>query len=482
MRKSYFTGEAITYQLQVHCPTSSCPPKPTGFYAQVFTKHLKLPKFEKFPAWRRTENFVRHQGRPGWVVFRYRVRFSAPTNSEIKLQAARLRLPNNVLFRLHRQDSICLFHNQSRDQVLQQAIVRDHHKKSDNASCSMGTRELSTSSLRIPIRSLPREAKNIKLIGSFQLSTQLKQLSFPTKRMTIADKAFYLIIHISGDGDLQTAREQIRDQLDSFSRQFRKKNVTTYTEMPDDKALRKEGKSIVQLQLIPEEPATLIIPSLSLRYFHREEGILKAQTLPISIKVIPRTGSVILPRPTPAISNVANRSKKRQATELRPNTLLDSQGLQNQYFFLTHYFSLIMLFSPFALFLLFLGWHRIQQYRESNPHLQERQRAFREYRAKVQKLDSKDSSWSRLVLQALHHYLIERLSLSQKQLTSRDIEILLRPHLSSDKTAGDLDKLLIQVKTLEETIYGGSVIDEPASVLLSLDNILKQIDRNAPKQ
>ena len=129
-----------------------------------------------------------------------------------------------------------------------------------------------------------------------------------------------------------------------------------------------------------------------------------------------------------------------------------------------------------------MGWHRAQQHRESNPHLQERQRAFKEYRVKVRKLDSKDSSWPRLVLQAIHHYLIDRLSLSQKQLTSRDIDSLLRPHASSNVAAEELDGLLKQIQTLEETIYGGSVIAEPEPFLLSLENKLRQIDRVVPKQ
>ncbi len=483
-RKSYFAGEPIFYDILFHCPKSSCPPKEKGFYAKFFSKHLTLPKFDKFSTWKKIEDFQRVPSQQtGWVTLRTRIRFAAPATNQLKLSAASLRLNRFTLYQLFRQHQICLFYNQGRESTLKQAITRDHYNSSGNPKrCSIQTRELSTSELTIPIRSLPASAKGIRLIGTFRIGARLTKLSYPTKRATMTDKPFYLLVDIEGDGDLKTAREQIRDQLDKLAATFRKRSVTTYVELPDDKAMRKENKTRVQLQLIPEEPTTFTIPSLKLKYYHREEGILTAQTLPFTIKVEARNGAVAAPRRrkapttrTPASTSVLSD------TELRPNAILGTSSLDNQYFRVSRWYHLLLMLGPFGLFLLFLGWHRNQLLLQADPQRQARQKALRAFSEALKQLrPEQDRKWHRQAIDALQNYLIERLSLSQKQLTPSEVERVLSKNSEKVKQA-TTTALVQQHQQLEAALYGGDAIENPKDFLQQFEQHIRTIDKALPK-
>ncbi len=147
-----------------------------------------------------------------------------------------------------------------------------------------------TAPLTIPIEPLPENAKDVKLIGTFSLKASLQQLSYPNKRATTVDKPFYLVVDITGSGDLKTARELLKDQMADIARRLRKKSVTADTQESNDKDLEKQGIYRLQLQLIAEQEGDVAIPSLKLKHYHREEGLLTAQTLPLQVKIEPRTG------------------------------------------------------------------------------------------------------------------------------------------------------------------------------------------------
>lgn len=485
-RKSYFVGEPVLYDVELHCPKSICAPKGKGFYAKFFNKDLTLPKFDKFSTWKKIENFKRiPSSQPGWIVLRTRVKFRAPSGNNIKLNGVQLRFSRITQIRLYRQHQICLFTNESQENMMKSAITRDHYNSQSRGSrCTVGTRELSTPELVVPIRTLPSSAKGVRLIGTFRIGAQLTQLTYPIKRTTSADKPFYLIVTIEGDGDLQAARESIRDQLDGLAVAFRKRSVTTYVELPDDKALRKQGKTQVQWQLIPEEPTTLTLPSLKLKYYHREEGILTAQTLPFTVKVISRTGGVnptpIAKRPKPVKDQ--QPSTTLSETDLRPNMVLGTSGIFNQYFSLSEWYNVLILFSPFGLFLLFVGWHRNQQRNEADPRRQARQKALRQFQSALKNVKpAQEAKWFRPVLDALQNYLKERLSLSQKQLTASEIERLIEPHLKTDEQRTILKELLDQHQQLEASLYGGGAVDNPTAFLKTFESYVRELDRALPR-
>jgi tetratricopeptide (TPR) repeat protein len=483
-RDSYFTGEPITYTFQINCPTNNCPPKESGFYEQIFSKQTELPKFEQYTGWRRTENFVRRETKQGWAAFRYSIQFNAPAEQNIQFKPARLRLSNHILQALYHRYQICLFQHQNREQLLKQAITRDHHKHSGGQDCALGTRELHNQPFSVSIQALPDAAKDIRLIGTFRLATRLSQLTYPTKRATVVDKPFYLIVDIEGDGDLQIARAQIRDQLDTLAGEMRKQGVTTYIELPDDQALLKEGKTLVQLQLIPEEITTFTIPSFKLRFFHRKSGLLTAQTLPIKIRVEPRDGQIIATKPQPSPSTTSDKAQiAAQATELRPNALIASQGLTNQYFQLYSWFNLVLLFGPFALFILFLFGHRLYLARQSDPQRLARQRAFSKCKAALRKIKPHaNNQWPQSAISIAHSFFIERLTLSQKHFTPAELEDILRPFATSTGIKEHIDVVLQILQQLEASIYGGENIGEPQSLLRQLEHHLRQLERNLPKK
>ncbi|TNE51681.1 MAG: hypothetical protein EP343_03105 [Deltaproteobacteria bacterium] len=485
-RDSYFVGEPVIYDIELHCPKSICSPQDKGFYAKFFNKDLTLPKFDKFSTWKKLENFKRiPSSQPGWVVLRTRIKFRAPSGNNIKLDGVRLRFSRITQIQLYRNHQICLFTNESLENKLKQSITKDHYNSQGQGSrCTVGTRELSTPELTIPIRTLPSSAKGIRLIGTFRIGAHLTQLTYPIKRTTSTDKPFYLLVTIEGDGDLQSARENIRDQLDNLAASFRKRGVTTYVELPDDKALRKQGKTQVQWQLIPEEPTTLTLPSLKLKYYHREEGILTAQTLPFTVKVTSRSGGV---NPTPVTQRPAPRQTQENTTtlsetDLRPNQVLGTAGLHNQNFSLNEWYNLVLLLSPFGLFLFFLGWHRNQQRHAADPQRQARQKALRQFQASLRDIKpGQQDKWFRAALDALQSYLKERLSLSQKQLTASEMERLLEPHLSSDSQRAMLKDLLEQHQQLEASLYGGAGIDDASAFLKRFESHIRELDRALPR-
>lgn len=482
-RSSYYVGEPVLYDVELHCPKKVCVPKEKGFYAKYLSQHLTLPKFDKFSTWKKLEDFKRHPApQSDWVILRTRIKFHTPSAQDIHLEQATLRFNRMTLIQLYRNESICLFTNQSRDNLLKQAITRDHYNSQNHGGqCSIGTQELSAPELRIPIRTLPAAAKGIRLIGTFRISGRLAQLTYPIKNTTVVDKPFYLLVEIEGDGDLQGAREQIRDQLDNLAGAFRKRSVTTYVELPDDTVLRKEGKTIVQLQIIPEEPTTLTIPSLKLQYYHREEGVLTAQTLPFSIVVEPRSGQSAVPirRPAPASTTPTPVVSVLSDTDLRPNVLVDAAGLVDQSFSFRSWLSLLLLFAPLGLFFVFLAWHRAQQKQMADPQKSVRQKALRQFQHTLRQHQSgQDKGWQRHILDAFQHYLVGRLSLTQKQITSADIERIVRPHLPESKVTECVTPLEGHCQQLEASLYGGASIDNVSSFLQGLEQAVKTLDRS----
>ncbi len=476
-RKSYFAGESVEYKLFIRCPTTECGQKSAGFYAQIFQAHLKLPGFDRFANLRILDRFTRTE-KNNITTFLYRVRFRAPQTKKLHLKPATLRLPRHLLHRLYKKNNICFFRSGRAREVLLSSIAKDHYGQSGQQDCALGTQELSTLPFDVPIEPLPANAQDIKLIGSFAIKAYLEQLSFPNKQSTEVDKPFYLIVDISGEGDLYTAQEMLKDQLSSISRELDKQHVTAYIQDNDDKDLQKRGILRIQVQLIAEREGKITIPSLKLRYYHREEGILTAQTLPLSVTIEGRSNtsrSLHSFRPT----QKKTIQQLQKETDLRANQILAHSPLNNEYFELREPKNLILLFFSPALFLLFLGWHQRRLKLLSDPKRLKQQRALKEFSRRIAKINPNDR-WEHEFLLALQTFLADRLALEQKQPTPKEAEEILREHLPHSELTDEAKALVQSMQQLEDALYGGAPIENKTSFAKSLTQILKKLHHSLP--
>jgi len=480
-QKRYFVGEDIEYKAELQCPPNECTPKTPGFYKQIFQKHLKLPSFDRFSGWQKLDDFTRRDLPDGRTSFTYRIRFKTNQSGPLSLPSTSLRLPEQVLQSLQAEHQVCFFRGGRAEERLASAIMRDHMNLKGEQECATGTQEIETTPIQISIETLPAEARDIKLVGIFRLQATLSQLNFPTKQATVADKPFYLLIDISGDGDLKTAQQIIQDQLAQITRDLRKKDVTAYTEIPPDE--QKPDRLRVQLQLIAEQPTTLVLPSLSLRYYHREEGVLTAQTLPLSVRIEPRDGisGGVTPRKAEPPPTPKETTSLLQETDLRPNIVLSQQeALVDQSFSPWHGMYLSLLAACPLLLLLFAGWQRQQRLRAADPTKQIQQKALHRARQALKQAQQHDA-WERAALLALQTYLTERLNLRQKHPTSDEIKQFLARQWP-EYTRHDCAKhLLSHLQALEDALYGGSQPTDAKTLLPSVEQAIKDFDRQCPR-
>ncbi|MCB9638893.1 MAG: BatD family protein [Myxococcales bacterium] len=479
-RKRYFVGEAIEYKAVLRCPANECTTKEAGFYKRIFQKNLKLPSFDRFTGWQKLDDFTRQDLPDGSATFTYRVRFKTSQVGQLTLQGASLRLPEQVLSSLREEHQICFFRGGRAEERLTSAMMRDHMNLKGQRECATGTQELETTPIQLSVETLPAEARDIKLIGTFRLQANLAQLTYPTKQATIVDKPFYLLLDISGDGDLKTAQQILQDQLSELTRKLRKQDVTAYIEVPSDE--QKKERVRIQLQLIAEQPTTLRIPSITLRYYHREEGVLTAQTLPFAIRIEPRNGTsgVITPRkaaPTPS----PQKTTLLQDNELRPNYVLSGEEvLTDQTFSPWDWWSLSLLGLSPLLLLLFAGWQRQQQKRAANPERLLQQKALSKARqALKQAVDEK--AWERAALQALQGYLSDRFNLRQKHMTSDEVKDILNRAWPAHKDQDTAKQLMSHFGTLEDALYGGGKGLQAKELIDKIDQNLKEFDRACPR-
>ena len=481
-RKKYFSGESIEYTLLVRCPSSECRQKSPGFYKQLFQSNIKLPNFDKFNGMRLTKRFEREEKKNGWTHFVYQVRFKAPQSKQVELKSATLELPRQLLGRLNNKENICFFRSGRSGELLLSSIARDHYKVSSQEDCSIGTQSLRTAPLTIPIEPLPENAKDVKLIGTFSLKGSLQQLSYPNKRATTVDKPFYLVVDITGSGDLKTARELLKDQMADIARRLRKKSVTADTQESNDKDLEKQGIYRLQLQLIAEQEGDVAIPSLKLKHYHREEGLLTAQTLPLQVKIEPRTGPKAIVAARPVVPAAVDNTKRtlQQETDLRPIMILGTRTLDNDWFALKHWSNIILLLLSPVCFLLFLGWHSTDKQRQADPQKVQQQRALKQFKQTLSQ-SGKEGRWEQHTLLAIQQFLSERLRLNKKQLTTAEVQELLQRHLGDDLPEPAL-QVVKQMKSLESSLYGGMKIDDQATFTKTLESHVSKLHRLLPQQ
>lgn len=486
-RKRYFAGETVEYTLGLRFSRQHINDTlRTFFKEQLFgkLKLLKEPNLSSFSSLRVLDRFKLYSVGSDALEFRYRVQFKAPEGDRLKIPAATLRLPYRVLRYIYYKHQTCLFPEGGSQALLFKMLAREHHNRTvrSGGECGVGTQILTSPTLIRTIDALPDQAKQLQLIGSFRLTTKLAQLSFPNKNSTIADKPFYLMVKISGDGDLKTARELMRDQLSQIGRQLRKQNVTTYIETPND--AEQPGSVRIQMQIIAEEVGHLQIPSLKLKYYHREEGVLTAQTLPMQIKIEARTGNAVVRIPARKKTLAKTKSKRvvQQTTDLRSNRVVGASVLENDFFALRQLDSLLLLLFGPGLFVLFFGWHRWNLQQQADPERNRRNQALRQLSQKLRGISFTDSKEAaRVCIDALQRYLIERLSLKQKQLTAADIEDVLRPYVDEDAAHTAMQGLIDALQQLEASLYGGDPIADSSTFLKQLEQQMSTLDRHLPK-
>ncbi len=480
-RKRYFVGEDIEYKAELNCPPNECTNKTPGFYKQIFQKHLKLPSFDGFSGWQKLDDFTRRDQPDGRALFTYRVRFKTNQSGPLTLRPAALRLPEQVLQSLQAEHQVCFFRGGRAEERLASAILRDHMNLKGEQECATGTQEIETTPIQLSIETLPAEARDIKLVGIFRLHATLSQLTYPTKQATVTDKPFYLLVDISGEGDLKTAQQIVQDQLAQLTRELRKKDVTAYIEIPPDE--QKADRLRLQLQLIAEQPTTLALPSLTLRYYHREEGILTAQTLPVSVRIEPRDGTsgIVTPRRTAPSPPTQQTTTLLQETDLRPNIVLSQQDdLRDQSFSPWQNTHLSLLALCPLLLLLFAGWQRQQRLRAADPTRQIQQKALQRARQALKQAQQQDA-WERAALLALQTYLTERLNLRQKHPTSDEIKRHLAQHWPASSRHDCTQHILTHLQTLENALYGGNQPLQPKTLLPSVEQDIKDFDRLCPR-
>ncbi len=467
-RDKYFVGEPINYTLEILCSPENCPDRPGINYGEFFRKELKLPKLEVYPGLKILENLERAHREGQWVIFRYRVQFPAPSAPKISLRPAVMRLTSQRLLQLYRQHKVCLFYSDEASNSIENAVAKDHFDSQGGGRCSVESRQLSTSPLELKIQPLPREARGIKLIGEFSISVRLSQLEYPLKRATTTDKPFFLSVELTGEGDLDTAIGLIQDQLREMTAKLQKKGAVCYIENVENWP----GGRRIRVQIIAEKPGKIEIPSLKIKYFHREEGVVTAESLPLTVNVEPRRDG----KPKPTIAAKKTDGKENNETldsdELRPILPLPPGGLKNEGFELLTPLHLGSLGLPLLLFLLFSAWLRYRQILESDPQRLERARAFSTWRKTVSKLDPSRKEDLRTLEQATISYFVKRFSLKKRSLTVRELEALLRERFP--RQGEEVSQLISMLKELEEAIYGGEEISEWREFIARLEKYLKK--------
>ena len=475
-RERYLVGESIEYRFVIRCPAGECSPQDAGFYKGIFQRHLKLPSFDRFGGWQKLDDFTRREEADGSTSFTYRIRFKTTQIGEIKIDPVSLRLPDDLLRGLLQQKQICLFRGGRAEGRILDAIARDHLNVQAQSECETGTQELQTTPLRLTLEALPPEASGVQLIGNFRIQTTLTQLTYPAKQATLVDKPFYLLVDVSGDGDLATAQQILQDQLARLSNTLRKQDVTAYTEIPPDE--QKPDRIRLQLQLIAEQPTKLTLPSIQLRHYHREEGLLTAQTLPLTVLIEPREDRAAPREKTPKPTTPAPTALL-QETDLRPNRVIATH-LDNEAFFLLSLPSLIFLSTPPLLFLLFGGFLRFQRKRQEDPEGQRQRQALHSLRQALRQA-STSQHWQRDALQALQNYFSERLRLQQKNLTSEEIAQSLERHWPDAKKESSAQALPKHVAALEDALYGGGARLEKQSTLDEIEKDARRFDGLCPR-
>jgi hypothetical protein len=484
-RKRYFPGEKVEYTLGIRFPASLLSSElRTVFKDKIFkqAKLLTLPKFTQFPGMQVVDDLKLYNVGKGEMEFRYKVRFKAPQGNQLKIDAASLRLPRGVLIQIARHYNTCLFSGNGVQSLMFRQLALDHYNRGvRQRGCEYGTQILQSPVIVRPIEALPEQAKQLQLVGTFRLSARLTQLSYPNKNSTEVDKPFYLVIDVAGDGDLDAARNLLRDQLSQMGRSLRKSNVTSFIEnVNDDKT---PGSKRLQVQLVADEVGSFTIPSLKLKYYHREEGVLTAQTLPIKVKIEPRTGRLaVAPRKKPALSTSRGKRIVQNSTDLRPNIVLGARALLSEESSLSVMNMWLILLGAPVFFLLFLGWHRVSLAQAADPNRNVRNRAFKQLTQQLQQVSFDDTKkGARASIDAVQRYLIERLSLQKKTLTVPDIEETLAPYTSESSTKEASESLVATLQQLEASLYGGASIDDPKGTLQKIEQQLRVLDRALPK-
>lgn len=483
-RKKYFAGESVVYTLSLRFSKEEVNQRLRTFIKDKVIgelKLVKLPDLSQFSNLKVEERFKLYTVDKEQLEFRYKVRFKAPQADRLQIKPATIRLSNRVLLYIARRFETCMFPDGGNGKVLFKMIALDHHnQQTQDQGCDVGTQVLTSAAVDQPIVALPDQAKQLQLIGNFRVSSQLTQMSFPNKNSTIVDKPFYWVVDIAGDGDLSTARDLLKDQLSQLLNKLRKQNVTGYIETPDDKELAKQGKIRLQVQLIGEEVGGFKLPSLKLKYYHREEGVLTAQTLPIDIKIVPRTGGVaIAPTKRKALPKTQSKRVVQQTTDLRPNLVLGAGALADQSFGLDNPLSLLVLLSGPLFFLLFLGWHQMDRSRQADPQRNQRNKALGQFVQQIKGASfGEPKEGARQCIDALQRYLIDRLSLQKKLLTPSDIEEV----LSETEQAQEASKPVVKaLQQLEASMYGGAAIDDPKAFVNTFEQNVRALDRALPK-
>ncbi|MEM1007914.1 MAG: hypothetical protein AAGJ35_02815, partial [Myxococcota bacterium] len=423
------------------------------------------PSFDRFQGWKKLDNFTRQDHRNGKTSFLYRVRFRPVQTGNMTLAPTRLRFPRPVLEQLQRKHQICLFQGGRAEHRLISAIAKDHMGIRAQDGCTTGTQELETPALHIQVSPLPQEAANVQLIGMFRLQSQLQKLRYPHKKAHVAEQPFYWIVTISGQGDLQRAKQQVQIQLEAWQAKLSSQNVSTEIETQSlpSQQLR------LQVQVLAEQPQILKLPSLKLKFYARDEGVITAQSLPLSVRIQPNKSKNTTRNNIPT----APKPPQTRSETLRSNQILIGQTLPNQYFSFTQWSSLGFLFlSPFLLFVFLLGF--VFQPAKASAEKKKYKRARQNAITTLQQLNQPIQDPQKALL-ALQQYAHERLQTPQKTPTSDE----LREHLAQT-TPKLLEQAIIQQwiqqwQSLENAVYGGGSIADLKST--SLVEKLQQLDR-----
>jgi len=166
------------------------------------------------------------------------------------------------------------------------------------------------------------------------------------------------------------------------------------------------------------------------------------------------------PRPRPG-KGTSSTPLAAKDSEIRPNRIL-SGALTNHYFALWRWDSLSWLLAWPLLFLLFLGWHRRQQYRSANSEKFRQQGALKTFRATLRQLRKEQGEdLIRQMVEALQLYLAQRLNLEQRNITAEEAQQLLARLLEEDPQhlKGPARSLCSNFQRLESSLYSGQKIE-----------------------
>jgi hypothetical protein len=339
------------------------------------------------------------------------------------------------------------------------------------------TRDLASEPLIITAQALPEDGKPKGFsgaVGSFSISAA------PDRTQVKVGDAVNLTVTVSGDGNLKAIGDPLMPELPSF-RVYDTVSSLNLNKKDD----RVQGSKVFKTVLVPRVSGDLAVAPIKFSYFDpAKRSYMTAETLPLTIKVVPAPGGSAVPAGSPTAGSVAPQGLSSVIEDIRylhvgarpwSTRLLEAiagAGPVNA--------------TPFLVFAFCVGLVQYREFGLSDPLGARHRRAWKAASNRIKQasqLAASDPHKSAgLMADALSHYLADKLGQRASGLTLRAAQELLRA-----KNPGLQPALLERIRELWDELDmrrfapSQAVNGEQAQVSDSLRQLLEELEKELKK-